>query len=132
MSKKLSVLIVDDDQVNNFVLKNVIERSYPNSSVEIKINGKEGLNYLYKLHSEKKAFPNILLVDIYMPIANGFEFLDIYEKKFQDKYDSIIFMISSSLSKEDQVKANSYKSVKGYITKPLINNNIEFIVEKYL
>ncbi len=131
MSKKLSVLIVDDDQVNNFVLKNVIERTYPQSEVEIKINGKEGLNYLYKLDSEKKNFPKILLVDIYMPITNGFEFLDAYEKAFQNK-DSVIFMISSSLSKEDQVKANGYKSVKGYITKPLINNNIEFIVEKYL
>lgn len=132
MSKDLSVLIVDDDQVNNFVLKNVIERSFANSKVEIKINGKEGLNYLHKLDSEGKPFPKILLIDIYMPVLNGFEFLDAYEKYFQDKYDSVIFMISSSLSKEDQVKANGYKSVKGYITKPLINNNIEFIVEKYL
>ena len=128
----MNILIIDDDQINNFVLKNVIQRSYTNTNVEIKLDGKSGFNYLARIKDEGKPFPDIIFVDIYMPIMTGFEFLDDFESHFAEDHFPVIFMISSSLSKEDQMKANSYKCVQGYITKPLINNNIHFIVDSYI
>jgi CheY-like chemotaxis protein len=127
----IEILIIDDDQVNNFVLKNIIQRAYPDSLVHIERDGRSALRLLNELDQNRKAFPGILLLDINMPIMSGFEFLDEYHKRFLNKEVSI-YMVSSSISKYDQQKANSYSNVHGYITKPLVNQNIIFIVDEYL
>jgi CheY-like chemotaxis protein len=127
----IEILIVDDDQVNNFVLKNIIQRAYPDALISIERDGRSALRFLNELDQNRKAFPGILLLDINMPIMSGFEFLDEYHKRFLNKEVSI-YMVSSSISKFDQQKANSYSNVHGYITKPLVNQNIIFIVDEYL
>ena len=127
----IEILIVDDDQVNNFVLKNIIQRAYPDALISIERDGRSALRFLNELDQNRKAFPGILLLDINMPIMSGFEFLDEYHKRFLNKEVSI-YMVSSSISKLDQQKANSYSNVHGYITKPLVNQNIIFIVDEYL
>ena len=127
----IEILIVDDDQVNNFVLKNIIQRAYPDALISIERDGRSALRFLNELDQNRKAFPGILLLDINMPIMSGFEFLDEYHKRFLNKEVSI-YMVSSSISKFDQQKANSYSNLHGYITKPLVNQNIIFIVDEYL
>lgn len=124
----LNILIIDDDQVNNFVLKNIIQRSYPDARVEVKLEGQSALNYLGKVDDDR--FPQIILLDIYMPILNGYDFLEQFHSVFSKK-DCYIYMISTSLSKNDQQRANNYPMVQGFITKPLINNNIQSIVDHY-
>jgi len=99
--------------------------------VHIERDGRSALRLLNELDQNRKAFPGILLLDINMPIMSGFEFLDEYHKRFLNKEVSI-YMVSSSISKYDQQKANSYSNVHGYITKPLVNQNIIFIVDEYL
>lgn len=125
------IMIVDNDQVNSFVLKNIITRNYADAKVELLPDGAEALDELKRLDQSSGDFPEVILLDIYMPVMDGFEFLDAYLKEFAHK-DSIIFAMSNSLIKEDQQRANEYEVVKGFITKPLIYNNIEFIIETYL
>lgn len=125
------IMIVDNDQVNSFVLKNIITRNYADAKVELLPDGAEALDELKRLDQSSGDFPEVILLDIYMPVMDGFEFLDAYLKEFAHK-DSIIFAMSNSLIKEDQQRANEYEVVKGFITKPLISNNIEFIIETYL
>lgn len=127
----LSIMIVDNDQVNSFVLKNIIMRNYAEAKVELFPDGAEALDELYRLDKSNEAFPSVILLDIYMPVMDGFEFLDEYVKDFTHK-ETIIFAMSNSLIKDDQQRANDYEVVRGFITKPLIYNNIEFIVETYL
>ncbi len=127
----VSIMIVDNDQVNSFVLKNIITRNYANAKVELLPDGAEALDELKRLDQSSGNFPAVILLDIYMPVMDGFQFLDEYMKEFAHK-DSIIFAMSNSLIKEDQQRANEYDVVKGFITKPLIYNNIEFIIDTYL
>lgn len=127
----ISIMIVDNDQVNSFVLKNIITRNYADAKVELLPDGAEALNELKRLDSSAGVFPAVILLDIYMPVMDGFEFLDEYMKEFAHK-ESIVFAMSNSLIKADQQRANEYEVVKGFITKPLIYNNIEFIIETYL
>ncbi len=130
-SEDLSIMIVDNDQVNSFVLKNIITRNYSDAKVELFPDGAEALTELQRLDKSSDTFPAVILLDIYMPVMDGFEFLDEYMKDFAHK-QTIIFAMSNSLIKDDQQRANEYEVVKGFITKPLIYNNIEFIVETYL
>lgn len=127
----VSIMIVDNDQVNSFVLKNIITRNYSDAKVELLPDGAEALEELKRLDQSAEDFPSVILLDIYMPVMDGFEFLDQYMREFAHK-SSIIFAMSNSLIKEDQQRANEYEVVKGFITKPLIYNNIEFIVETYI
>lgn len=128
----IHLLIVDNDQVNSFVLKNIIARNYDDVSVTILTDGALALDHLKQLNRENpESFPAIILLDIYMPVMNGFQFLDQYTKLFAPK-TTAIFAMSNSLVKEDQQRANEFDVVKGYITKPLIYNNIQFVIESFL
>lgn len=128
----IHLLIIDNDQVNSFVLKNIIARNYDDVTVTILTDGALALDHLKGLDQEKsQSFPAIILLDIYMPVMNGFQFLDEYSKLFSNK-PTAVFAMSNSLVKEDQQRANDYSVVKGYITKPLIYNNIQFVIESFL
>jgi CheY-like chemotaxis protein len=127
----LSIMIVDNDQVNSFVLKNIITRNYSEAEIGLYPDGADALEELKSLDSSGDKFPDVILLDIYMPIISGFAFLDKYVKEYAHK-SSNIFVMSNSLSKEDQQRANMYSVVRGFITKPLIYNNIQFIIETYV
>ncbi|MEQ9263254.1 MAG: response regulator [Owenweeksia sp.] len=127
----LFLMIVDNDHVNSFVLKNIILRNYSEADVKLFPDGEDAIAHLEDLEKKGVDFPDVILLDIYMPLLNGFDFLDRYVEQFSHK-NSLIFTMSSSLNKEDQQRANNYDVVKGFITKPLIYNNIQFIIETYL
>lgn len=127
----LSLMIIDDDHVNSFVLKNIIQNHYPTATVSLFADGLEALDYLIDLDNREREFPNIILLNINLPILNGFGFLRRYEEKFGNK-PSVIMAMSDSFSKGDQKEVNTYSFVKGFITKSLIFNNIGFVIDSYL
>ncbi len=131
IDEELNLMIIDNDQVNSFVLKNIITRNYSGAEVALFPDGAEGIEELQRLEAAEEDFPAVILLDIYMPVMDGFEFLQEYMDRFAHK-ETIIFAMSNSLIKEDQQRANEFDVVKGFITKPLIYNNIEFIVETYM
>lgn len=127
----VSLMIIDNDQVNSFVIRNIILRNYADARVSMFANGKDALEYLSDMDAGKGEFPGIILLDIYMPGLDGFQFLDTYSAHWGHRHTHL-FAMSHAINKEDQLRANTYEVVKGFITKPLIYNNIEFIVETYL
>ena len=127
----IDIMLVDNDQVNSFVLKKTITRNYPSANVSMYMDGSQALEHLEELDRKAEVFPGIILLDIYMPVMDGFAFLEKYTERYAHK-ESIIFTMSNSLIKEDQQRANAYPVVKGFITKPLIYNNVQFVIETYL
>jgi CheY-like chemotaxis protein len=127
----IDIMLVDNDQVNSFVLKKTIIRNYASANVSMYMDGSQALEYLDELDRKADPFPGVILLDIYMPVMDGFEFLEKYTERYAHK-ESIIFTMSNSLIKEDQQRANAYRVVKGFITKPLIYNNVQFVIETYL
>lgn len=129
--KAIDIMIVDNDQVNSFVLKKIIMRNYPEATVSLYLDGNQAIEELDDRDRRGEDFPGVILLDIYMPVMDGFEFLQNYTERYAHK-ETIIFTMSNSLIKEDQQRANEYRVVKGFITKPLIYNNIQFIVDTFL
>lgn len=118
------ILLIDDDEINNFTVNAVLKRVGSIQSYAIKDNGWDALEYL-KAHDNKDTFPDFIFVDINMPEMDGFEFLERYEATFWLQHpDTRISMLSSSVSERDRERALQFSSVYEYVCKPLTESKL--------
>lgn len=129
-----SILLVEDDEITNFFNNHMIEKMEIAEHIHIELNGRNALKYLV----EKEEFsadyrkPALILLDINMPVMNGFEFLEEYEKlPAEDQSDQLIVMLTSSLLEIDRSKADAFKCLTDYYSKPLNEPQLREIMEKY-
>lgn len=124
------VLVIDDDEINNFTVDAILSRTDFVDEYEIKDSGWNALEYLQNAE-EAQAYPDLIFVDINMPEMDGYEFLERYEHKFWNKHiDTRVYMLSSSISEADKEKALSYRCIYEYITKPLNRSKLSKIILK--
>lgn len=130
LNRPLSVLLVDDDEINNFISIKLIKKVLLNAEIMACLNGKYAIDQLIQIQeNDPNNMPDYILLDINMPIMNGWEFLDMYERlNIDPKGKSKIYIISSSVFSNDINKAKSYQLVKDFVSKPL---NVEKIRELF-
>lgn len=119
MSSKINLLVIDDDDINVFIIKKIVEKTAFDVTMVAKENGQVALDYLATLGENHYSLPDLILVDINMPVLNGWEFIEAYEALSNNLLSSDIYMLSSSVYENDIERAKTYKSVKGFISKPL-------------
>ncbi len=125
MEKVALTYILDDDKIFVYVLKKIIEKN--NNFQEIR-NFSSAVEVLGLL-ADDKNLPSIILVDINMPITDGWQFLDQVENlKHKEKLN--IFIMSSSIDERDIEKSKKYPSVKDFISKPINNEKLVKLLEK--
>ncbi|NNE54732.1 MAG: response regulator [Flavobacteriales bacterium] len=114
MSKR--VMLIDDEEVFHWITKQFIHKVSNEVDVTSCYNGQEGIETLKK----EKVSPDLIMLDLNMPIANGWVFLDAYEK-LEDvlRKHTNVYVVSSSIDPEDVNKAKSYPYVKDFISKPV-------------
>ncbi len=118
MPVKQRILIIDDSDIDNDYLELLISIESIDVDYTIKSNGVLGIEYLKDCPDN--LFPDIILVDINMPLMNGFEFAHEYEKLFYDRFpDSKIFIMSSSRRLSEIEEAKKLKVVADFIEKPI-------------
>ncbi len=112
----LKVLIVDDDRMIKLVHKMMVLKSGLCTEPLVFDEGKSAYDFLVSQHAD---FDNYLvLLDINMPIMNGWEFLDaIQGKEFEKKL--IVVMVTSSVDTGDRNKAKEYPQIIDFLEKPL-------------
>jgi CheY-like chemotaxis protein len=122
------VMLVDDNDTDNFISKRIIEITEFAKDVEIKNSGKSALEYLEENKENPDRLPNIIFLDINMPIVDGFVFLYEFEK-FSDtvKDKCKVIILSSSDNKRDIDKIVNNDHVIKFITKPLTENALNEI-----
>lgn len=117
MKKLNKILLVDDDELFNYIHQEILKKLNIAEKIEIAVNGKEALKYFEGV--DKEQYPEIVLLDIDMPIMNGFEFLDEISTKYKNVFEKTrVIMLTSSFNQRDINRANEYK-VSGYLNKPL-------------
>ena len=119
------VMLVDDNDTDNFISKRIIEITKFAKRVEVKNSGKSALDYLRENQDNVEDLPNLIFLDINMPIVDGFVFLYEFEK-FSDtiKDKCKVIILSSSDNKRDIDKiVNNNHVIK--ITKPLTETALE-------
>lgn len=116
-----TILIVDDSDGDQYLTKMTIESFSTYVRVHQVYHGQEALNLL----STMKVQPDVILLDINMPVMDGHEFLEYYNE-YQDK-SPVVFMLTTSNQPVDRAKSDMYSFVKGYLSKPLSVENLEEI-----
>jgi len=121
-------IIIDDDPINNLITKAVIKSAYGNNAdISTFTNPELGLEYI---ENEVQQLDNeiqvVLLLDINMPNMSGWEVLECFDKLDEAVTGKIkVFMLSSSVHRDDKEKATNNKYVNGYIEKPLSAQKLE-------
>lgn len=120
MEKFYNILIIDDDQVNNFLFSRMVQTVGISEKAETVTSGRQGLVLLEEKIASGEPLPKVIFLDINMPLMNGWEFLEKYKEMPSSIRRQInLYMLSSSVYPEDINKAKSYEDVVDYITKPL-------------
>jgi CheY-like chemotaxis protein len=124
---KKEVLIIDDDLIYRMIVSKTINKLDSSLLINQCENGAIGLDLLkQKSDSNEKI---IVLLDINMPILDGWGFLDQIEKSnFYNIHPLLIYIVSSSTDESDILKAKQYGFVKGILHKPITREDIKTII----
>lgn len=116
------IWIIDDDAILTFSVRFLLQRDGHFDRIESYGHGKEALDQLLERNAEGSPMPHTILLDINMPVMNGWEFLDSFKE--HPAFEQIrVFIFSSSSAISDKKKSEEYV-IQGYIVKPLSHENI--------
>ncbi len=125
------VLLVDDDRVNNFLTQKVISGMGVASMIATASDGKKGLDYIrHECTDEVESCPDLILLDVNMPLMNGMEFMERYNE-IPKKKNSIVVVLSSTELPDDFKKRLQEAHVTEFLVKPFTAEKLNAIVNKY-
>ena len=131
MKKFKSILLVDDDEATNYLHKLYLNEWGFADKIYTALNGQEALEFLKTNSDFRQERPSLILLDINMPIMNGFEFMEAYEQIGPEfKASIVVVMLTSSLHSSDQQRAGQLKDLSSFINKPLSREQMEKIMEQ--
>lgn len=117
---ELSIAIVDDDPIYQFTAKKIIQISKLAGDIQQFMSGDEALDYIVNNKNNFEKLPSLLLLDLNMPVMDGWMFLDsFHEIKSTICKEILIYIVTSSIDPRDIAHSKSYTEVKEFISKPL-------------
>ena len=138
MKDKLNcVLLVDDNESDNFLHERVLMKSGITERVAVALNGKEALELLstkgiYGRGEDEFFHPELIFLDINMPVMDGWEFLEEYQKlELASQGKVIIIMLTTSINPADRIKAEKFVQGNCFQYKPLTMKMIMDVMERH-
>jgi CheY-like chemotaxis protein len=114
------IFIVDDDPIHQQIAKIMIERQAISAGIRVFSDAQEVLDYLRTHAGDSETLPDLILLDLNMPVMDGWEFLEEYATFCHQLPKQIkIFVLTSSIDEKDRERVAGYRFVTGYLTKPL-------------
>lgn len=131
MKTHKKIFIIDDEEILRFIAKTIAKKIDNCINITTFNNGYEAISSLKQmLFVSKDELPDIILIDINMPVMDGWQFLDEFIKiKSQFLKEIAIYILSSSTSDEDIYKTKGYAEVTGYLIKPIETNALRKIIQ---
>ena len=130
MTKENKIVLIDDDEIHNFITENFLTDHYPTSEVVSFQSPELALSELKSAteHPETDC-PDVIFLDINMPEMNGWQFLEKFISYNIDKIcGSRIYILSSSLDPADISRSKQFPVVTNFISKPLTADKVEAIL----
>ena|ERR1044072_409596 len=126
---KVNVLLIDDDAIYQFIACKTLESTGYINKIQVCSNGEEALNFLKEHAANENELPDVIFLDINMPVMNGWEFLDVYQPLHRKLAKDIqLFLVTSSLNDQDKEFSTRYDCIQDYVVKPLAREKIEALL----
>jgi CheY-like chemotaxis protein len=125
------ILLVDDDETTNFIHRCLLEDLGVTGRILVTYNGREALETIQQEKVKDNYCPMLILLDLNMPVMNGFEFLEAYQQSEEAiKRAVAVVVLTTSLNPKDIDKVKD-KGVAEFLNKPLAQNKLKEVLEKY-
>lgn len=115
------VLLIDDNPDCNYIMREFIRMMDDG----IAVSQVESAKQAKELLAGAGHFPEVIFVDINMPITDGFAFVKGFQEHYGVTHSTKLYMLSSSVREEDIYKAASFPAVHGFISKSDIDANLK-------
>lgn len=125
MSIKKNVLLVDDDHIFNYLNQRIIQKMGFTNEIHSARNGQEAIELINQYLAGTATFPDVIFLDLNMPVMDGFTFLEVFNKmNIPGKEKISIIIVSSSQNPKDIQRARSL-GIDHYLSKPITEENIK-------
>ena len=115
------VWLIDDDEVFVFLTKKLIAQTEQAVILETYINGQEAIDRLQEISADESALPDLVLLDLNMPVMDGWEFLNAFQEVEFSAPDKIhLYIVTSSISPYEVERAKQIPAVQEFIVKPMV------------
>jgi CheY-like chemotaxis protein len=122
------VMLIDDNEIDNLINQKMIEAANITDSIFTHTGAKSAIEFLKnieKIEVADKVLPDVIFLDIDMPLMDGFQFLAEFEKFGNSvKKKCKIVMLTSSINPQDLSRSKKYPNVKLYLNKPLSHESL--------
>jgi CheY-like chemotaxis protein len=126
--KYRTVMLIDDNEIDNLINQKMIEAASVTENIYTHTGAKSAIEFLKnmeKLEMADQVLPDVIFLDIDMPLMDGFQFLDEFEKLSNiAKKKCKIVMLTSSINPQDFNRSKKYENVRLYLNKPLSHDSI--------
>ena len=123
-----TVMLIDDNEIDNLINQKMIEAASIAENIYTHTGAKSAIEFLRnmeKLEVADKVLPDVIFLDIDMPLMDGFQFLDEFDKLTNvAKKKCKIVMLTSSINPQDFNRSKKYENVRLYLNKPLSHDSI--------
>ena len=129
MSQNYSICIIDDDEVYKFFIKRILKIKQLAEKVITFPDGEEAYSFINENKNNPEELPDLIFLDINMPIMDGFQFMEEYTKLRPEIDKKInIYMVTSSIDPIDLENSKRYAEITAFITKPIKAEELQEII----
>lgn len=125
-----SVFIIDDDKIYRFTTEKYIHLLKLAKKVSTYADGEEALNHIKDNIANSDELPDVILLDVNMPIMDGWDFIEEYiSLNPQFPKPVTIYMVSSSIDERDRERAHKISEISAYIVKPITEEQLVKLIK---
>lgn len=128
-----TILLVDDDDASNFLHSIFINKLDIDVNINSALNGQEAIDFILGKGQEELELPCMVMLDLRMPVMDGWQFMKAYEELVPKKLKNqiTIVLVTISDNKEDKERAISNKYIADFAQKPLSDETFKALIQKH-